>query len=74
MSLQMVNFTPNGQFQVKAGSIWKSKADKLHYLKIPKEGAWTLLLCGKPYRKWGFWVNGTKWRPLRYFHKFGIVN
>ena len=40
---------------------------------IPKEGAWTILLCGKPYHKWGFYVNDHKWRPLRYFHKFGII-
>jgi hypothetical protein len=67
------NVTPNGKFEVKAGQIWKSDALKRHYLDIPKEGAWTLLLCGKPYHKWGFYVNDHKWRPLRYFHKFGII-
>jgi hypothetical protein len=51
---------------------WKAKATDKHYLRIPKEGAWTLLLQGRPYHKWGFYVNGHKWRPLRYFHKFGI--
>lgn len=60
-------------------SIWSSKAIERHWLCIPKEGAWTLLLCSRPYRKWGFWVtNGktgklSKWRPLRYFHKYGII-
>ena len=54
-------------------SIYKSKAKQLHYLKIPKSGTWTLLLEGKKYNKWGFMVNGHKWRPLRYFHKFGII-
>ena len=53
-------------------SIWFSKAEDLHYLKIPKGGAWTLMFEGKPRIKWGFFVNGKKWRPLRYFHKFGI--
>lgn len=53
-------------------SIWFSKAEDRHYLKIPKEGAWTLMFEGKPRHKWGFYVNGHKWRPLRYFHKFGI--
>jgi hypothetical protein len=66
------NVTPEGRFKVKAGSIWASKAMKRHYLDVPKSGAWTLLLCGRPYRKWGFWVNNHLWRPLRYFHKFGI--
>ena len=49
------------------------KAEQRHYLDIPKEGAWTILLCSKPYHKWGFYVNNHKWRPLRYFHKFGII-
>ena len=49
-----------------------AKADKKHYLDIPKGGAWTILFCSRPYRKWGFWVNGHKWRPLRYFHKYGV--
>ena len=53
-------------------SIWFSKAEDLHYLRIPKGGAWTLMFEGKPKQKWGFIVNGHKWRPLRYFHKFGI--
>ena len=54
-------------------SIWYAKATDRHWLCIPKEGAWTLLLCGRPYHKWGFYVNGHKWRPLRYFSKFGII-
>ena len=65
------NVTPKGRFPVKAGSVWHAKADQLHYLDIAPEGAWTLLFCSRPYRKWGFWVDGKKWRPLQYFHKFG---
>lgn len=53
-------------------SIWFSKAEDRHYLRIPKGGAWTLMFEGKPRHKWGFYVNGHKWRPLRYFHKYGI--
>ena len=58
---------------------WKAKATDKHYLEIPKEGAWTLLLQGKPYHKWGFYVKNkvtkeyVKYRPLRYFHTFGII-
>ena len=51
----------------------KMNALQRHYLDIPKGGAWTILLCGRPYHKWGFYVNNHKWRPLRYFHKFGII-
>ena len=67
------NVTPAGEFPVKAISIWKAKAKNRHWLKIPPEGAWTILLCGRPYHKWGFYVDGHKWRPLRYFHKYGII-
>lgn len=56
----------------KAWRPWFAKATDKHYLKIPKEGAWTILLQGKPYHKWGFWVKGKKVRPLKYFHKYGI--
>lgn len=60
---------------------WFAKATKKHYLEIPPGGAWTLLIQGKPYHQWGFYVNNDpkkqnyyhKWRPLRYFHKFGII-
>lgn len=52
---------------------WRAKAQAKHYLDIPKEGAWTILLCGRQYHKWGFYVNNHKWRPLRYFSKFGII-
>jgi hypothetical protein len=60
-------------------SIWFSKATKRHWLCIPKESAWTMLLQGRPYHKWGFYVPSgktgelVKWRPLRYFSKFGII-
>lgn len=53
-------------------SIWFSRAEDRHYLKIPAGGAWTLMFEGRPRHKWGFYVNGHKWRPLRYFHKFGV--
>jgi len=67
------NVTPEGVFKAVAWKPRFMKAYQRHYLDIPKEGAWTVLLCGRPYHKWGFYVNGHKWRPLRYFHKFGIV-
>jgi hypothetical protein len=44
-----------------------------HYLDIPKKGAWTIIFCSRPYHKWGFYVNNHKWRPWRYFHKFGVI-
>lgn len=65
------NHTPSGSRHIVAPSIWYAKGDKQHRLEIPPTGAWTILLCSRQYRKWGFWVNNHLWRPLRYFHKFG---
>ena len=65
------NVTPKGRFEVKAPSIWVAKAKQRHYLDIPKSGCWTLLLCSRPYNKWGFYIGDRKFRPLRYFHKYG---
>ena len=45
-------------------SIWFSKAAQQHYLDIPKSGAWTLMLEGRPYHKWGFYV------PRKTSHKW----
>jgi hypothetical protein len=67
------NVTPNGSIDAIAWKPRKMKAKDKHYLDIPKEGAWTILLCGRPYHKWGFYVNNHKWRPLRYFSKFGVI-
>jgi hypothetical protein len=73
------NVTPDGVVEVRAPSVWRSNALKRHYLEIPVGGAWTLLLCGRPYHKWGFYVprktDGVerKMRPLEYFHRYGII-
>jgi len=61
------------KIKARAFRPWFAKATQKHYLEIPKSGAWTILFQGRPYRKWGFWVNNHKWRPLRYFSKFGII-
>ena len=61
------------RYKVNAWKFRHMKATDKHYLEIPEDGAWTIILCGKPYKKWGFYVNGHMWRPLRYFHKYGII-
>lgn len=67
--------TPEGIKQIKPGMMWWFKAKDRHYLKMSKQGAWTLLLCGKPYHKWGFWIKpNQRLRPLEYFHRYGQVN
>ena len=70
------NNPPGGNIYmpVKAGQIWKAKAEDKHYLDIPKEGAWTLLFFWPKRRNWGFWDReGHMLRPLEYFHRYGII-
>jgi hypothetical protein len=70
------NNPPGGNIYipVKAGQIWKAKAEDKHYLDIPKEGAWTLLFFWPKRRNWGFWDReGHMLRPLEYFHRHGII-
>jgi len=67
------NVTPDGIFEAVPWKPRKMKATVRHYLDIPKEGAWTVIFCSRPYHKWGFYVDGVKWRPLRYFAKYGII-
>lgn len=71
-----INVTPNNRIKVRAGNIWYSNASQKHYLDVPKGGAWTLLFCGKPYKKWGFYVedkfgNEKRISPRTYFNKYG---
>ena len=61
------------KIKAKAFRPWFAKATQKHYLEIPVGGAWTILFQGRPCRKWGFYVKNHKWRPLRYFSKFGII-
>lgn len=64
--------TEHGKQRMAAGSVQYRKAEHKHYVDVPIGGAWTLLFCGRPRRKWGFWVKNRLWRPLRYFSKFGL--
>ena len=68
-----LNVTSEGSFLAQPFKPRYMNAFQRHYLIVPPEGAWTLILCSRPYHKWGFYVNGHKWRPLRYFHKFRII-
>lgn len=67
------NITPNSKKLIKAPFVWYSKATDQHYLKIVKE-AWTIVLCSKPFRKWRFYINNKSFRPLEYFHRYGVQN
>lgn len=56
---------------VEAGDIRFRRSNHRHYVDAPKEGCWSLLICGPAIRKWGFWVNNKFYRPLRFFSRHG---
>lgn len=57
---------------LKAGSFKYRASHHRHYVDVPKGGAWTLVITGRPKRKWGFWIDGNRlFRPLRFFNKYG---
>lgn len=66
-----VDVSPDGRDALSFGSIRYRKATHMHYVEVPPTGVWTFLITGPAHRNWGFWVNGTFKRPLKYFHKFG---
>lgn len=66
--------TQEGSEWLPAGSIRYRQANHLHYVYKPLKPTITLLFCGKPKQKWGFWVNNRIMRPLRYFSRYGHEN
>lgn len=67
-----IDVSKDGIDKFRIGSIRYRKATHIHNIVLPKgKTCWTLLLCAKPKRKWGFWVDGILKRPLKYFHKYG---
>jgi hypothetical protein len=64
--------SPNGRDNFEQWDIRYRKATHKHYVEVHEE-TWTVLLCGPPIRKWGFWVGARQFimRPLRYFSRYG---
>lgn len=61
----------SGRDLLKRFSFRYRPAHHAHYVDVPLGGCWTVLVTGKPARKWGFWVDGKLKRPLKYFDKYG---
>ena len=64
---------PEGVDKLSRGSMRLRKAEYRHKVKVNKGGCTTLLLTGRPRRKFGFYVKGREklLRPLRYFSRYG---
>lgn len=83
VSEKTANYKPQGAIQTETdgenivseyiNTYAYRKANHKHYVEIPKPGVITLLFCGRPHRKWGFWIPGRQnlLRPLKYFDKYG---
>jgi len=61
----------NGVEYLKRCSLKYRNSMHTHYVEIPKGGALTLLITGKPMNKWGFWIKDRYLRPLRFFSRYG---
>lgn len=63
--------SPDGEDTLKAGSMRLRSSLHRHYVKVPPEGALTLLVTGPKMRNWGFWIKEKFKRPFKYFHTYG---
>lgn len=66
-----IDVSPQGKDKLTTGSIrWRSAYHR-HYVRVASRGCWSLLLTGRSFRHWGFWVKNKFLRARRYFFKFG---
>lgn len=60
-----------GRDRLRVGSVRFRASSHRHTVEVEKPGTWTLLLTGKPVRRWGFWVGGKMLRRDKYFAEHG---
>lgn len=53
------------------GSMRFRPAEYKHSVQDVIPGTWTFLITGKPFRRWGFWVNGKLIKRDKYFATSG---
>jgi hypothetical protein len=56
---------------LRIGSIRFRPAEFKHSVQDVIPGTWTLLISGKPSRRWGFWVGGKLIKRDKYFAVYG---
>jgi hypothetical protein len=63
---------PRGRDLLTAGSIRFRPALHRHTVVPGKNGAWTVMLTGRPVRSWGFWRGGVKFvKANKWFLTYG---
>lgn len=66
-----IDVSRSGKDLLRAGSIRFRPAKHQHTVQILQSGTWTLLITGKPLRRWGFWVNNKLIKRDTYFANMG---
>lgn len=65
------DISPKGTDFLSLGSIRYRPAEHQHTVQLTKSPTYTLLLAGRPSRRWGFWVDGKIVKRDRYFAVWG---
>lgn len=66
-----VDVSPAGRDLLTVGCVRFRSANHRHTVEIQKPGTWTVLITGRPLRRWGFWVDGKLLRRDKYFAVHG---
>jgi hypothetical protein len=69
-----LDISDDGIDKVKTGSVRYRKAEHKHSIVLAKNTVcWSLIFTSRPFKKWGFFVNGSMRRPLQYFSRIGYI-
>lgn len=71
LSGSYIDISPAGEKLLKRGTLHFFPARHKHTVKIAKSGCWTILLTGREFRQWGFWVKGKFRKRNKYFYEWG---
>lgn len=66
-----IDISPEGEDLLTTGSIRFRHSAHKHTVNVRRRGTWTLLVTGKPTRRWGFWVNDKLIKRDKYFAEQG---
>jgi hypothetical protein len=62
---------PAGEDHLRAGSVRYRPALHRHTVVPGDRGAWTVMITGRPVRRWGFWLNGKFRKANKWFMQYG---
>lgn len=65
------DYSPNRPDFMKAPAVRFRKAEHQHTVFPHEGGCWTILITGRPLRKWGFWPKGKFVKANKWFLAYG---